>query len=531
MGFQQGLSGLNASAKNLDVIGHNIANANTTGFKASRTEFAAMIASAIGASSGTNSGIGVEVSAIAQQFNQGNLTVTGNSLDVAINGNGFFTLQMPDGSRAYTRAGNFKLDNVGNVVTNDGAQVMGYPIDPVTGLRTSSTAVPLTFPTTAPIPARQTTAIKTAFNLDARTTNAKGDPGATPPVAATPRTTYGTSLNVYDSQGVATPLSFYFEKNGANTWDIYNQLDDLTTTPPTVPAITGRLIADKNGAVAATLEPVATSVANADPALTQKDDFPTSFTYRFYGPDDQGVYAIRETTLSFTNPEDAWDFTYSDAPTNSLVASARLKDNLVDYAGGTSPAGGTFGVADLTDAPAAAKQSFELALMVNPSPANPNSPTAPGSNPAPGSYPVTLDLNNVTQFGTKFAVSELSQDGYTSGELTGINVENNGMIMTRYSNGVTRAEGQIALASFRNTQGLAAVGGNNWVETYESGQPVLGAPTDGNFGALRAGALEDSNVDLTAELVNMMTAQRAYQANAQTIKTQDQVMSTLVNLR
>lgn len=531
MGFQQGLSGLNASAKNLDVIGHNIANANTTGFKASRTEFAAMIASAIGASSGTNSGIGVEVSAIAQQFNQGNLTVTGNSLDVAINGNGFFTLQMPDGSRAYTRAGNFKLDNVGNVVTNDGAQVMGYPIDPVTGLRTSSTAVPLTFPTTAPIPARQTTAIKTAFNLDARTPNAKGDPGATPPVAATPRTTYGTSLNVYDSQGVATPLSFYFEKNGANTWDIYNQLDDLTTTPPTVPAITGRLIADKNGAVAATLEPAATSVANADPALTQKDDFPTSFTYRFYGPDDQGVYAIRETTLSFTNPEDAWDFTYSDAPTNSLVASARLKDNLVDYAGGTSPAGGTFGVADLTDAPAAAKQSFELALMVNPSPANPNSPTAPGSNPAPGSYPVTLDLNNVTQFGTKFAVSELSQDGYTSGELTGINVENNGMIMTRYSNGVTRAEGQIALASFRNTQGLAAVGGNNWVETYESGQPVLGAPTDGNFGALRAGALEDSNVDLTAELVNMMTAQRAYQANAQTIKTQDQVMSTLVNLR
>ncbi len=531
MGFQQGLSGLNASAKNLDVIGHNIANANTTGFKASRTEFAAMIASAIGAASGTNSGIGVEVSAIAQQFNQGNLTVTGNSLDVAINGNGFFTLQMPDGSRAYTRAGNFKLDNVGNVVTNDGAQVMGYPIDPMTGLRTSSTAVPLTFPTTAPIPARQTTAIKTAFNLDARTPNAKGDPGATPPVAATPRTTYGTSLNVYDSQGVATPLSFYFEKNGANTWDIYNQLDDLTTTPPTVPAITGRLIADKNGAVAATLEPVATSVANANPALTEKDDFPTSFTYRFYGPDDQGVYAIRETMLSFTNPEDAWDFTYSDAPTNSLVASARLKDNLVDYAGGTSPAGGTFGVADLTDAPAAAKQSFELALMVNPSPANPNSPTAPGSNPAPGSYPVTLDLNNVTQFGTKFAVSELSQDGYTSGELTGINVENNGMIMTRYSNGVTRAEGQIALASFRNTQGLAAVGGNNWVETYESGQPVLGAPTDGNFGALRAGALEDSNVDLTAELVNMMTAQRAYQANAQTIKTQDQVMSTLVNLR
>ena len=128
-------------------------------------------------------------------------------------------------------------------------------------------------------------------------------------------------------------------------------------------------------------------------------------------------------------------------------------------------------------------------------------------------------------------MSELTQDGYASGELTGINIENNGMIMTRYSNGVTRAEGQLALASFRNTQGLASIGGNNWVETFESGQPVKGAATDGNFGSLRSGALEESNVDLTAELVNMMTAQRAYQANAQTIKTQDQVMSTLVNLR
>ena len=117
-------------------------------------------------------------------------------------------------------------------------------------------------------------------------------------------------------------------------------------------------------------------------------------------------------------------------------------------------------------------------------------------------------------------MSELTQDGYASGELTGINIENNGMIMTRYSNGVTRAEGQLALASFRNTQGLASIGGNNWVETFESGQPVKGTATDGNFGSLRSGALEESNVDLTAELVNMMTAQRAYQANAQTIKTQ-----------
>jgi len=425
MGFQQGLSGLNASAKNLDVIGHNIANSQTTGFKSSRTEFAAMVATAIGSAGGLNSGIGVEVEAIAQQFNQGNITVTGNSLDVAINGDGFFTLQQPDGSLAYTRAGDFKLDTEGNVITNSGGKVMGYPTDPVTGQRTSSAPQPLSFPTSAPIPAKQTTTVTATFNLDARAPDAAGNPTATPPVAATPRSTYGTSLNVYDSQGVAKPVNLYFEKNGANTWDVYDQLDDPTAVPPVVATPIGQITFDNNG-------------------------------------------------------------------------------NIVGPAA-TPPATG-----------------FTLPLTVTPTPPNPNNlPT----------YTVDINLDGVTQFGTKFAVSELTQDGYTSGELTGINIGNDGVIMTRYSNGVTRSEGQFALASFRNTQGLSEIGGNNWVETYASGQPVYGAPTDGAFGALRSGALEDSNVDLTAELVNMMTAQRAYQANAQTIKTQDQVMSTLVNLR
>lgn len=426
MSFQQGLSGLNAASKNLDVIGHNIANSNTVGFKASRAEFAEMVASAIGSAGGSNAGIGVEVGAVAQQFTQGNLTITGNSLDVAINGNGFFTLTLPDGTAAYTRSGNFKLDKEGNMITNDNAKVMGFPVDPVTGLRTGTDPTPMVFPTAEPIPAKQTTKITAAFNLDARATDAAGDPTATPPIPATPRATYGTSINVFDSQGVAKPVSLYFQKTATdNTWDVYDALDDPTAVPPVVATPIGQITFDNNGAITG---PVA-----------------------------------------------------------------------------TPPATG-----------------FSLPLTVNPTPPNPNNLPA---------YTVEVSLDKVTQFGTKFAVSNLSQDGYTSGELTGINIENNGMIMTRYSNGVTRAEGQLALSSFRNTQGLASVGSNNWVATFESGQPVVGTATDGSFGSLRSGALEDSNVDLTAELVNMMTAQRAYQANAQTIKTQDQVMSTLVNLR
>ena len=423
MAFQHGLSGLNASSKNLDVIGHNIANANTTGFKSSRAEFADLVASSMGAGGGANYGIGVEVAAVAQQFSQGNVTVTGNNLDVAINGNGFFKVQQADGSAAYTRAGNFKLDKTGDLVTNGGAQVMGFRVDPATGLSTSE-AQPLSFPTGAPIQAKQTESIKATLNLDARAKDSAGDATATPPVPATPRSTYGTSINVYDTQGVATPVNLYFMKTAnPNEWAVYNQLDDPTAVPPVTAISLGTIAFDENGKI--------------DPATAT------------------------------------------------------------------------------------------LTLTVSPT-ANPNAGTAA---PAVANFPVDIDMSGATQFGSKFAVADLSQDGYASGDLTSINISNDGMVMASYSNGVTRAEAQVVLANFRNPQGLLAVGGNNWVESFDSGPAVLGKPGDGNFGALRSGALEDSNVDLTAELVNMMTAQRAYQANAQTIKTQDQVMSTLVNLR
>ena len=434
MAFQQGISGLNAASKNLDVIGHNIANSGTVGFKASRAEFSDLVASSMGASGSKSAGFGVEVAAVAQQFTQGGMSMTGNGLDVAINGNGFFKLQMPDGSLAYTRAGNFKLDKSGDVVTNDGAHVMGYKIDPTTG-QASSTTVPLSFPVGAPIPANQTTNVTAVLNLDARANLAVGVPGtpavpafpgdntvippipatpavpAVPAIPATPRSTYGTSINVFDSQGVAIPVSLYFEKTGSNTWNVF---DDLTPGAPS----RGSVTFDGNG----------------------------------------------------------------------------------KYSAG-SP----------------------LTITVNPLPANPNNPPAP--------WGVAIDLSSLSQFGSKFAVSDLQQDGYGSGELKNINIAGDGTIMASYSNGVTRAEAQLALTSFRNPQGLSPMGGNNWAVTPEAGAPMDGKPESGSFGSLRSGALEDSNVDLTAELVNMMAAQRAYQANAQTIKTQDQVMSTLVNLR
>ncbi|HUD32656.1 MAG TPA: flagellar hook-basal body complex protein, partial [Variovorax sp.] len=210
MSFQQALSGLNAASRSLDVIGHNIANANTVGMKSSRAEFSEVYASAAGGIGGTNVGLGVEVGTVSQQFSQGSINITGNELDVAINGGGFFQVKTNDGSTAYTRSGNFKLDKEGSLVTNAGANLMGYPTD-VKGVRQSFNAQPLKLPTGTPIPAKPTTKMTAEITLDATATVAAN---ATPP---TPLVKYGTSLTAYDPQGLEVPVGLYFQKTANNT--------------------------------------------------------------------------------------------------------------------------------------------------------------------------------------------------------------------------------------------------------------------------------------------------------------------------
>jgi flagellar hook protein FlgE len=146
-------------------------------------------------------------------------------------------------------------------------------------------------------------------------------------------------------------------------------------------------------------------------------------------------------------------------------------------------------------------------------------------------FSVTLDYTGTTQYGANFGVNTLTQDGYTSGHLSGFNISADGTIVGNYTNGKSATLGQVVLANFTNPNGLQSLGNNVWAATSASGAALVGAPASGSLGVLQSSAREDSNVDLTAELVNMITAQRNYQANAQTIKTQDQVLQTLVNLR
>lgn len=411
MSFQQGLSGLNSSSQALDVIGNNIANATTVGFKSSNAQFSDVYAASLSGAGASQVGIGTRVGAIVQQYTQGNITATNSPLDISINGGGFFRMST-NNAITYTRNGQFHLNNAGYIVNDKEQRLTGYPVD-ANGNVVPSTPVELQL-SAAQIPPRATSdplsgRITAVVNLDSRETQ----PAVAPFNFANPQTyNFSTGLSVYDTLGVSHTLTTYYVRTAAaGTWNVYATLDG--GTPTALPNMT----------------------FNSSGALTS-------------------------------------------APTVAIPAAFALTT------GATSP-------------------------------------WSPG----------TLDYTGSTQYGTQSGVDRLTQGGYTAGSLAGITVGNDGVIQGRYSNGQTRDLGQVVLANFTAPTGLVNLGGNQWAETSVSGPPLVGAPGSGSLGILNASTIEESNVDLTAELVDMITQQRNYQANAQTIKTQDQVLQTLVNLR
>lgn len=407
MSFQQGLSGLNAASKNLEVIGNNVANASTVGFKQSRAQFADVYATSLTGSGASQIGIGTKLATVAQQFTQGNISSTNNSLDVAINGGGFFRMSN-NGEITYTRNGQFQMDKDGFIVNASNNRLTGYTANNGVLSTGSPDEININTADLAPV---TTTAITGTLNLDS-TNTALTAAGFDPTDPATYHNS--TALTVYDSLGNEHTMQSYFVKTAAGEWNVFNTVDGVSTTALPTP----------------------TSV------------------------------------MTFTGT-------------------------------GLSP----------TSAPAAPTISF--------------TPTTGATGP----QVMTLDYSNSTQFGSSFSVTSPTQDGYASGTLAGFNIAKNGEIIGRYTNGESQTLGQVTLANFTNPNGLQQLGNNAWSESADSGPAVVGAPDSGGLGVLQSSAVEDSNSDLTAELVNMITAQRVYQANAQTIKTQDQVLQTLVNLR
>ncbi len=407
MSFGIALSGLNAAQQDLNVTANNIANSSTTGFKQSRAEFAELFAVSPYGVNRNAHGNGVKVASVAQQFTQGNINTTNNSMDLAISGQGFFILS-DGGSTVYTRAGAFRPNNDGYVVNSMGQRLQVYPPG-VNGAFNTSTMADLRLVTNESSPSA-TTEVETVFNLPARSSVP-----TTTPFDPANETSYNTarSMTVYDSLGAAHTTSMYYVKTATNEWDLHMTIDGN-------PAGTQHLVYNQNGAL-------------------------------------------------------------------------------------TTPASGQF-VLPTYDAAAG--------LSTGAAPLN-----------------ITLDLSRTSQHGDTFTMNSITQDGYTTGRLIGIDIDSTGVVQARFTNGQSTQLGQVAMANFANPQGLQQLGDTNWAQTFGSGQPLNGQAGNSGFGLIQSGALEASNVDITAQLVNMITAQRNFQANSQMISTADQITQTIINIR
>ena len=491
MGFQVGLSGLNASSKHLDTIGNNVANSSTVGFKQSQAQFADLFSASLNGSAASQVGAGTKISGITQQFTQGNITNTNNPLDTAISGQGFFRMVDADGAVLYSRNGQFQMDKNGFLVNNQGHKVSGYLPD-VNGVIIAAQPLPLQVSSADLKPNATTTAVMGA-NLDSRATV----PFTAVFDAADP-TSYNssTSLSVYDSLGASHVGTMYFQRQPITP----PTFTSATTTTATVSTVAGLAIG--NTITFALPAPAQTATITGINAVTNTVTF--------------AALALAPTGGPLT----------TDAP--SVNWKAFLTVDGVSVAGATTP--------ELT------MLTFDaLGKLVSTTPASVpvgtvvSSALFPTSTTVSPTQALTFDFGSptagTTQYGGNFGVNTLTQNGYTSGRLNSTTTSPDGTILGLYSNGQSRPLGQILLTNFTNPQGLQPVGNNEWVETADSGGPLVGIPGSSSLGLLQSSATEDSNVDLTAELVNMITAQRVYQANSQTIKTQDQLLQTIVSLR
>ena len=403
MAFNTSISGLQAAQKDMGVISNNIANVGTAGFKRSDALFAELYSASLNGT-GPQPGSGVTLEAIRNDFGQGGFEFTSSQLDLAIDGNGLFVLQNGP-ETLYTRAGAFRLDGDGFVVTEAGANLQGYGADDSGQITTALGNLQIT---NALLAQKPTEEIVFNGNLDSRAET----PSVVPFDAADPDTyNFTSTTTVYDSAGAAHQVTMYFVKD----------------------------------------------------------------------PVTAGQYNVSVAIDDVVQPETA----------------ALLFDNN--------------GVLDATSAQALNLASYQ--------PANANAQA------------INIDFSNVTGYGASSATSGVTQDGYAAGSLAGFEFDREGIAYATYTNGETRAVGQLALATFTNPGGLQSAGKTNFAESASSGLASIGTPDSGPRGVIRPSALESANVDLTVELLALIEAQRNFQSNAQAIQNENDASQAILQLR
>ncbi|MEC7518374.1 MAG: flagellar hook protein FlgE [Myxococcota bacterium] len=420
-------SGIRSHSEALSVVGDNIANVNTVGYKRSRANFQDMLGRSIaGSSAMPQAGAGSRVGSIQQMWAQGALLTTDSPTDLALNGSGFFVVSGNvggvDGS-FYTRAGQYTLDSEGYLVNQDGLRLQGYPADDTGALSGTLGDLQVEQGT---IGANATTSVDVGANLDAETAVRTDAWDPTDPAGTSD---FSSNVTVYDSLGNAHEVTVYYRKTGANSWEWHAMADGAEVTGGTP----------------------GTPFEGASGTLTFTTD---------------GQLDTETTSAS------SWDFV--DATPGQAVT--------FDFGDSITTDSGT-------------------------------------------------GMSGTTQYASPSTNTGISQDGYGAGEVAGISIGQDGTIEGVFTNGQRRVLGQVAVADFASVDGLERAGQGLWVETQASGEAVVGAAGTGGRGAVVAGALEGSNVDLAREFVDLIAYQRGFSANSRIVSTADEMYTELVNLK
>jgi flagellar hook protein FlgE len=419
-----GATGLTANGNALGVVGDNIANTNSIGFKRSRAVFQDLVTSA-GRSELLQVGAGARLADVQQMWQQGALLSTESPTDLALSGEGFFMVQGSasgvDGT-FYTRAGQFHIDSGGYMVNTDNLKLQGYQADDngtITGTVGNIRVGPMALPATS------TKDISLAVNLDSNSVQ----PAAFDPADPAKTSNFSTSTTMYDSLGNGHQVTTYFAKTSINTWDWHSMVDGGEVTGGTA----GTPFEGANG------------------------------------------------SLSFT--------------TNGALDNEVQNSSSWDFTGAT----------------AAQTVNFDFGTSIT------------------GDAGTGLD--GTTNFASPSTTNGITQNGFAAGSVSGISINETGVITGVFSNGQRRTLGQVAVASFRSQDGLARSGQSLWSRTEESGEALVGSAGTAGRGSISAGTLEQSNVDIGREFVELIAYQRGFQASSKVIQTADDLYGELVNLR
>lgn len=493
-----GISGLTVMSDAMNIIGSNIANVNTIGFKSSTATFQDVLAQSVATASGTSQiGRGTQLGVISPQFTQGSFQSTSNATDLAIGGNGFFIVSPKNqNTEFYTRAGSFNFDSAGNFVNSLGDVVQGWTLDSNGNDVGTLTDIKLNSFTSPPSATSKLTAIT---NLDSTATSdstslfgAWNGQDPTTPIADTSYG-YSTTEQVYDSQGNSHDVTIYYDKlntdptneyaagatDTGNTWQYImtcNPNDDqrtgFTGTAEQGILMRGTLTFDATTGDISSLSAF-TDDSGADPTQA------ANWTQASFSAD-----GYPETTTQFVSGVDQ---------TISLETGIRSTS-------GTWNAGGAANVGAITAAA--------------PLPSSTWQPEAQTS----------------TQYAAASSTNYQTQDGYGPGFLNSISVDTNGIMSGSYSNGQILKLFQVGLAKFNDQQALTDVGNSLWSANSASGDAITGSPGNNGLGSISADSLEQSNVDIATEFVNMITTQRGYEANSKVITTVDTMLQDLINI-